>query len=97
MVGSFNTLGYVAVREGKDFVHSKADALYNLPLGSKVSIVQQGDSYRVLLYCPVWKQKEQFVCPSYSKEFTREEILNDVADKILAKFDIKLYRITNWS
>ena len=95
MAGVFTTTGYLYSHE--PVYYCLADVLlFGLPYGAKVTIDRdlETDTAQVWLFCPIWMNKSQKIGLDYSSsEFSDREIVNDVAEQVLSKFDKTLHRL----
>lgn len=92
MVGNRTTVGYIISEQTPH--DSILGRMHNLPYDTKVSVVQQGNSKRVHVYCPAWVNKDVTVGPSYNAdEFTDREILKEQACSIYSLFDLNVYPV----
>lgn len=60
-----------------------------LPPHVKVKVEREGTSAKCVIYNQIWVNKEVQIGPSYSAgSFTDEDILKELAPRILSKLDI---------
>lgn len=71
----------------------------NIPDYVKVEVIETADdSWQVIIHNRIWVNKVVPMHPTYSKEFTKQEVLKDMALKILNKLDIAIVEVDrNWA
>lgn len=87
---------YVVVANvSNPFLEHRREALNSLPYEGKVELFHRdSDTTEVRVFCPMWVRKPVILPTSYvTKDFTPQQILDDVADEVLAMFGLKLCKI----